>query len=123
MINSTKARENQRVARHARVRNKMIGTSERPRLCLHRSLKNLYAQVVNDVDGKVICGLSTLNKDIKEKVKDGGNVAAAVVLGEAVAKVVNQKGIRKVCFDRGGYMYHGRVKAFVESVRKGGVDF
>ena len=123
MLNSTKARENQRVARHARVRNKMIGTSERPRLCLHRSLKNLYAQVVNDVDGKVICGVSTLNKDIKKKVKDGGNVAAAAVLGEAVAKVANQKGIKKVCFDRGGYRYHGRVKAFVESVRKGGVDF
>ena len=123
MINSTKARENQRIARHARVRNKMIGTSERPRLCLHRSLKNLYAQVVNDVDGKVICGLSTLNKDVKKKVKDGGNITAAVVLGEAVAKIVTQKGIKQICFDRGGYMYHGRVKAFVESVRKGGVDF
>jgi large subunit ribosomal protein L18 len=123
MINSTRAREDQRIARHARVRNKMIGTTERPRLCVHRSHKNLFAQVVNDVEGKVICGLSTMNKDVKKKTKDGGNVAAAAVLGEAVAKIVVQKGIKQVCFDRGGYMYHGRVKAFVESVRKGGVDF
>jgi len=123
MISSTKMREHKRLARHSRIRKKMIGTAERPRLCLHRSLQQLYAQIINDVEARTLCGVSTLNKDIKKKIKSGGNVTAAGVLGEAVAKVAIQKGISKVCFDRGGYVFHGRVKAFVEAARKGGLDF
>ena len=101
----------------------MYGTNERPRLCVHRSLKNMQAHLIDDSLGRVLFGLSTLNKGIRQKVKSGGNIAAATLLGEEFAKIVKEKGITKLCFDRGGYLYHGRVKAFAEAVRKNGVEF
>ncbi len=116
-------REVQRIYRHRRIRKKSAGTSERPRLCVHRSLKNLTAQIVNDENQQVIMGMSTLNKSIREQQKNGGNIKAAEVLGEALAAKAKDKGITKVCFDRGGYLYHGRVKAFAEAARKGGLEF
>ncbi len=116
-------REIKRFYRHKRVRLKVKGTGERPRLCVHRSLKNMNAQIVDDVAGKIIFGLSTLDKELRKTLKDGGNVNAAAVLGEALAVKAKSKGITKVCFDRGGYVYHGRVKAFADAARKGGLEF
>jgi large subunit ribosomal protein L18 len=116
-------REIQRVYRHRRIRKKIVGTSERPRVCLHRSSRNIAAQVIDDADGKVIFGMSTLAKDLRKKIKNGGNLQAAEVLGEAFAKEAQKKGIKQVRFDRGGYLYHGRIKAFAEAARKGGLEF
>lgn len=116
-------REIKRRFRHERLRRKITGSKERPRLCVHRSLNNFYAQIVDDVSGKVIFGKSTLAKELKPKIKHGGNIAAAALLGEAVAKVAVGKGIKQVSFDRGGYKFHGCVKAFVEAARKGGLEF
>lgn len=115
--------EVRRQARHERVRKNIRGTAERPRLCVHRSLNNLIAQVVDDSKQKVLFGLSTQNKELREKLTTGGNIAAASVLGEVFAEKVQQIGVTKVSFDRGGYLYHGRVKAFAEAARKGGIEF
>jgi len=116
-------KEQQRIYRHERIRKELAGTTERPRLCLHRSLNNLQAQIVDDSSGKVLIGKSTLAKDVKSKAKTGGNVSAASVLGEALAVEAIKKGIKKVAFDRGGYLYHGRIKAFAEAARKAGLEF
>jgi large subunit ribosomal protein L18 len=116
-------KEQQRIYRHERIRKDLMGTSERPRLCLHRSLNNLQAQIVDDLSGKVLIGKSTLAKDVKSESNTGGNVGAATVLGEALANEAIKKGIKKVAFDRGGYLYHGRIKAFAEAARKAGLEF
>ncbi len=123
MLSLTKKREIKRIARHQRIRTKVFGTSECPRLCVHRSLKNLQAQIIDDSQKKVLYGKSTLAKDFRAKLPYGGNVNAATLLGEYVAHEVLQKGIKKVCFDRGGYMYQGRVKAFADAARKVGLQF
>ena len=119
----SRIKEIRRVYRHERVRKQVFGTPSRLRLCLYRSLNNLFAQVVDDEKRKVLFGISTLNKDLRKKIKSGGNIAAAEVLGEALAKIAKEKGISKICFDRGGYRYHGRVKAFADAARKGGLEF
>ena len=116
-------KERKRFFRHQRLRKRIQGTVDRPRLCVHRSLKNMQAQIVDDIKRRVIMGLSTLDKDLCSRIKSGGNVNAATLLGEAVARKAQEKGIKKVCFDRGGYLYHGRVKAFAEAARKGGLEF
>ena len=116
-------KEQQRIYRHQRVRKGLSGTAQRPRLCLHRSLNNLQAQIVDDSAGKVLIGKSTLAKDVKSKFKSGGNVGAASVLGEVLALEAIKKGIKKVAFDRGGYLYHGRIKAFAEAARRAGLEF
>lgn len=116
-------RELQRIYRHRRIRKKSAGTTERPRLCVHRSLKNFAAQIVNDEASKVLVGMSTLDKGIRSKLKNAGNVKAAEALGEAFASKAKEKGITKVCFDRGGFKYHGRVKAFADAARKAGLEF
>ena len=123
MSEATKEKELKRAARHQRIRKRIVGTPERPRLCVHRSHKNLTAQVIDDTTGKVICGISTQNKDLRSNAKAGGNINGATALGAALAEVAKSKGITKVAFDRGGYLYHGRVKAFAEAVRKGGLEF
>ncbi|MCC6758110.1 MAG: 50S ribosomal protein L18 [Candidatus Omnitrophica bacterium] len=110
-------------ARHERVRKDVVGTPTRPRLCVHRSLNNLIAQIVDDSSRKVLFGVSTQSKDLRKKFKSGGNVEAASMLGEVVAQKAKKEGITKVSFDRGGYLYHGRVKAFAEAARKGGLEF
>ena len=112
-----------RIYRHQRTRRRIIGTNERPRACVHRSLNNFYVQVIDDVSRKVLFGLSTLTKDVRTKIKNGGNVDAAARLGEIFAAEAKKKGITKICFDRGGYLYHGCVKAFAEAARKGGLEF
>jgi len=116
-------KEQQRIYRHDRIRKGSTGTPERPRLCVHRSLNNLQAQIVDDIAGKVLIGKSTLAKDVKTKAQKGGNVNAATILGEALAAEAIKKGIKKVAFDRGGYLYHGRIKAFAEAARKAGLEF
>ena len=116
-------KEHKRSFRHERIRKDMAGTPERPRLCVHRSLNNLQAQIIDDTEGKIIIGKSTLAKDVRAKIKTGGNVGAAAILGETPAAEAVKKGITKVCFDRGGYLYHGRIKAFAEAARKAGLEF
>ncbi|MBN1869922.1 MAG: 50S ribosomal protein L18 [Candidatus Omnitrophica bacterium] len=119
----TKVKERKRIGRHSRIRKKIAGTSDQPRLCVHRSLLNFYAQVIDDSAGKVLLGMSTRSKSVSGKIKNGGNIAAASVFGEAFAAEAQKKGIKRVCFDRGGYLYHGRVKAFADGARKGGMEF
>ncbi len=112
-----------RIKRHKRVRKNISGSSERPRLCIFRSLKHIYAQVIDDKEGITLVSLSTLNPEIKRKEKYQGNIKAAKILGSLLAKKLEEKGIKKVVFDRGGYLYHGRVKAVAESARKGKIIF
>jgi len=112
-----------RIKRHKRVRKNISGSSERPRLCIFRSLKHIYAQVIDDKEGITLVSLSTLNPEIKRKEKYQGNIKAAKTLGSLLAKKLEEKGIKKVVFDRGGYLYHGRVKAVAESARKGKIVF
>jgi len=121
MSKKTNIREQRRVAKHERIRKRVAGTKERPRLCIHRSLKNFYAQLIDDTCGKVLCGMSTLSKEVA--AKNGGNVEGAAALGKAFALMAKKKGVSKVCFDRGGYIYHGRIKAFADAVREGGLEF
>jgi len=116
-------KETARMMRHKRSRKKIIGSKEKPRLSVHRSLSNLYVQFVDDINEKTIYSTSTLDPKVKEKAKYGGNIKAAQALGEAVAGMAKSKGINKVIFDRGGYIYHGRIKAFAESARKNGLAF
>ena len=119
----SKITEIKRIYRHRRIRKQMVGTPERPRLCLHRSLKNISASIIDDTTAKVLMGMSTLAKDLRTTLKSGGTIKAAAVLGEAFGKEAIAKGYRKVAFDRGGYMYHGRVKAFADAARKAGLEF
>ena len=100
-----------------------MGTSSQPRLCVHRSLDNFYAQMIDDSKGNVLFGCSTLNKEVKGKIKTGGNIDSASALGQVMASLAKEKGVTKVCFDRCGYLYHGRVKAFADAARKGGLVF
>lgn len=116
-------KEQQRLYRHKRIRRKISGTSARPRLYVHRSNKNFLAQIVDDEAGKVVFGMSTQNKELKSKLKFGGNVEAAKELGKAIAAKAKEKGVTKVSFDRGGYIYHGRVKAFADAAREAGMEF
>lgn len=106
-----------------RLRRGVIGSRERPRLSIHRSLTNLYVQFIDDVNAKTLMSISTLDPKVKEKLKSGGNVKAAQALGEATAILAKSKGISKVIFDRGGYPFHGRIKSFAEAARKNGLLF
>lgn len=116
-------RREARIRKHERIRKYLGGTDKRPRLAISRSLRNLNAQVIDDIAGKTILSLSTLDAEFKKASKTGGNVKSASVLGELVAKKVLEKGITTVVFDRGGYLYHGRIKAFADSARKAGLKF
>jgi len=112
-----------RLKRKLRIRNKIIGSKERPRLSVFRSLKNIYAQLIDDIEQKTLLSCSTQDKDVKEKVSYGGNKKAASLLGEALAKKAQSKGVKKIVFDRSGYLYHGRLKALAEALRKAGIEF
>lgn len=112
-----------RLARHSRVRKKVFGTPEKPRLCVYRSTGNIYAQIVDDTKGGTIVSASTLDKEIKDEVKYGGNKAAAKVVGALIAKKAIEKGVETVTFDRGGYLYHGRVKELADGAREAGLKF
>jgi len=101
----------------------MFGTAGRPRLVVRRSLKNLSAQIIDDTKNITLFSLSTLDKEIKQRFAYSGNTKAAEFFGEIFAKMAKEKGITKIIFDRAGYLYHGKIKAFAESLRKGGLDF
>jgi large subunit ribosomal protein L18 len=113
----------QRDRRRLRIRHRMNGTLDRPRLAVFRSHKHIYAQIINDLEGRTLLGISTLSGSVKEKVKYGGNVKAAETLGEIIAEEAKRLKIEKVVFDRAGYQYHGRVKAFAEAARRKGLLF
>ena len=104
---------------HSRIRRKMQGTAERPRLNVYRSLNHIYAQVIDDASGVTLVSASTK----AAKLKTGGNIAAAKEIGKEVAEKAVEKGIKKVVFDRGGYLYHGRVKALADAAREAGLEF
>lgn len=112
-----------RLKRHRRIRLRVYGTETRPRLIIQRSLKNLYAQVIDDTKNKTIFSLSTLNKETRQKFPYAGNMKQAEFFAEVFAGKLKDKGIKKVVFDRAGYLYHGRIKAFAESLRKQGLEF
>jgi len=122
MISKT-CRNDIRKRKHDRVRAKISGTAQRPRLCVFRSLSNIYAQVIDDEAGKTLASASTLDSEIKEKAAFGGNVDAAKEVGKLVAKRALEKGIETVVFDRGGYIYHGRVMSLAEAAREAGLKF
>ncbi len=107
---------------HVRLRKKLRGTSERPRLAVFRSVAHIYAQVIDDTKGITVVAANSMEK-ILETTKTGGNVAAAKEIGKRVAERAKEKGIHKVVFDRGGYLYHGRVKALADAAREAGLEF
>ena len=109
--------------RHRRVRGKISGTPERPRLCVTRSNSNIYAQVIDDVSHTTICGVSTLGPEFKATGKKGGTVEGAAEIGTIIGKMAQEKGVTKVVFDRGGHLYHGRVKAVADAAREAGLVF
>ena len=115
------SRNEMRKVRHTRIRENLSGTSERPRLCVFRSNANIEAQIIDDVKGVTLVSASSLEKELN--LKNGGNVEAATKVGELLAKKAKKAKISKVVFDRGGYLYHGRVKALAEAAREGGLEF
>ncbi|MDP8261148.1 MAG: 50S ribosomal protein L18 [Candidatus Kappaea frigidicola] len=112
-----------RQKRHRRVRKKISGTALKPRLNVFRSLSNFYAQLIDDSTGKIILSMSTLSKDLKASNKYGGNKEAAKDLGKVFAEAASKANIKECVFDRGGYIFHGRVKEFAEAAREGGLKF
>ena len=119
MINRPDTRS-QRIKRHNRVRGKISGTAERPRLCVFRSENHIYAQIIDDVAGNTLVSASTVEKSFEGK---GSNIEAAKKIGAVIAERALQKGIEEVVFDRGGYIYHGRVQALADGAREGGLKF
>lgn len=117
------SRNDRRVKRHERVRKNLYGTPEKPRLCVYRSNKNISAQIIDDVSGTTLVAASSLDKDLKAEVGNGGNKEAAKKVGAALAKKAAAKGIEEVCFDRGGFLYHGRVAELAAGAREGGLKF
>jgi large subunit ribosomal protein L18 len=112
-----------RQRRHARVRKRVQGTSERPRLCVFRSLKHIYAQVIDDIKGHTLVSASTLDAEVRAKANGKDKASQAALVGEVLAKRAQEAGVKQVVFDRGGYMYHGRIKSLAEAARKAGLDF
>ena len=112
-----------RVRIHERIRKKVSGTEARPRLCVFRSNKHIYAQIVDDAKGSTLAAACSRDVEAKSEVKSGGNIAAAKAVGTIVAKRAIDKGISAVLFDRGGYIYHGRVKALADAAREAGLKF
>ena len=116
--------QSKNLLRQTRVRSKLKKVSkDRYRLSVFRSLNNIYAQVIDDNKGKTLCSTSTLDKTIKSKFKNTGNKEAATEIGRVIAEKAKEKGVKKVVFDRGSYLYHGRIKALAEGARKGGLEF
>lgn len=115
--------QTRRLRRQRRIRKRLNGTPERPRLAVFRSSKHIYAQIVDDIAGKTLAQASTVDPEVKSEVKYGGNKAAASIVGRIVADRAKKAGVEKVCFDRRGYKYHGRVEALASAAREGGLRF
>jgi large subunit ribosomal protein L18 len=110
--------------RHMRIRKKVMGTAERPRLTVFRSLNHIYAQLVDDLTGRTILTVSSMDKEVAPNLKETkGKIEAGKLVGKQIAARAKEKGIERVCFDRSGYLYHGRVKAVAEGAREGGLNF
>jgi len=122
-----KRKEEARLRRKKRIRKKIFGTPERPRLCVYKSCKHIYAQIIDDTIGNTLVAVSSLSPEIREKLeelkKKGGKTEVAKAVGELIAKKALEKGITKVCFDRGGFKYHGRIKALADAARASGLEF
>ncbi|MBM4043538.1 MAG: 50S ribosomal protein L18 [Planctomycetes bacterium] len=122
-MNRLKEKWRKRERRHGRVRRRVFGTPERPRLTVYRSLTNIYAQIIDDIAGHTLAAVSSLSPDIKKDVAYGGNRKVAAVVGQKLAEKAKVIGIKEVTFDRGGYKFHGRIKALADSARKHGLKF
>jgi large subunit ribosomal protein L18 len=122
-MNAQKRKAVSQERRRNRVRRAVRGTADRPRLTVFRSGKHIYVQLVDDDQGKTLVAASTVSPELKGKVTYGGNIKAAEAVGELVAQKAKSAGLLKICFDRGHYRYHGRVKALADAARKGGLDF
>ena len=120
---SKKSRSEVRVNKHRKLRNRFSGTAERPRLAVFRSNNHMYAQIIDDTVGKTLVSASTLDKDVKAELEKTNNVEAATVVGTVVAKKALEKGITTVVYDRGGFVYEGKVKALAEAAREAGLEF
>ena len=120
---SKESRSANRVKKHMKIRNRFSGTPERPRLAVFRSNNHMYAQIIDDTVGHTLVAASTVEKDVKAELEHTNDVAAAAYLGTVIAKRALDKGIKTVVFDRGGNIYHGRVKEFAEGAREGGLNF
>ena len=112
-----------RKRKHLRVRKSVSGTTERPRLCVFRSNSHIYAQIIDDTEGTTLAAASSLDKDVKSSVSNGSNIDAAKEVGKLIAQRAQDKKISEVVFDRGGYVYHGRVAALAEAAREAGLQF
>lgn len=122
-INQQSLVKKRRVRRQLRVRKRLFGTPERPRLAVFRSSKHIYAQVINDENGTTLASAGTLDPEIKAEIKYGGNKVAASAVGRIIAERAKKAGIDKLCFDRRSYKYHGRVAALADAVREAGLEF
>jgi large subunit ribosomal protein L18 len=120
---SVRTKEDIRARIHARIRKKLAGTPERPRLAVFRSQAHIYAQLINDDDGRTLCAASSLDKDLRKSLKRGSNLAAAKAVGQMIALRAKEKGVSAVVFDRGGFQYHGRIKALADAAREAGLKF
>ncbi len=118
-----RGRNDARQRRHLRIRRDVRGTAERPRLSVFRSLSHIYAQVVDDRAGRTIAAASTLDPEIRERASAATKTEAGKMVGQVVARRAQERGVRRVVFDRGGYLYHGRVRALAEGAREGGLEF
>ena len=118
-----KSRADVRIKKHNRMRNHISGTAERPRLAVFRSNNHMYAQIIDDEEGSTLVAASTLDKDVKADLSKTNNVEAAAKVGTAIAKKALDKGIKTVVFDRGGYIYHGKVQALADAAREAGLEF
>jgi large subunit ribosomal protein L18 len=118
-----KTKEDIRSRIHRRIRKKIAGTPERPRLAVFRSQAHIYAQVIDDGTGRTVCAASSLDETLKKEAKRGANVAAAKAVGKLIATRAKEKGVEAVVFDRGGFQYHGRIKALADAAREGGLKF
>ncbi len=117
------SRNDRRLKRHARVRKNVFGTPEKPRMCVFRSNKNISVQIIDDVTGTTLVSASSLDKDVKAQLAYGGNKDAAKLVGKTIGERAVAKGIKVVAFDRGGYLYHGRVKELADGAREAGLEF
>jgi large subunit ribosomal protein L18 len=120
---SKESRSEIRVKKHMKIRNRFSGTAERPRLAVFRSNKNMYVQIIDDVAGKTLVAASTLDQDVKADLEYTDNVAAAASLGTVIAKKALEKGINEVVFDRGGFIYAGKIQALADAAREAGLNF
>ena len=120
---SKKSRSEVRVNKHRKLRNRFSGTAERPRLAVFRSNNHMYAQIIDDTVGKTLVSASTVQKEVKAELEKTNNVDAAAYLGTVIAKKAMEKGIKEVVFDRGGFIYQGKIKALAEAAREAGLEF